>query len=258
MYKIALFSTENIVDIEKDIIELKATYGVIKRIFLLNGDAFVLSAQRLKQISDKLIEYFPKLQTITTFASVRNIMSKTNDELNMLRKAKFNELYIGIETGNRNTIDYFNKGYTLDDMYKHLPRLTKAGIKFYAAMMLGTGGKGMGIQTAIDTAKLLNKVKPIAAGYTTMGLFPGTQIAKDAKKGNFVSASEREVIEELIKVIELVDVKGMVIENEHNLNMIMTKGILPRDRKKMLASLRYSLDETHDDILDSSIARKSL
>jgi radical SAM superfamily enzyme YgiQ (UPF0313 family) len=258
MYRSVQFTTENLNQIEKDIQELKVTYGSIKRIFLLNGDAFVLSTNRLKSISDLLLQYFPKLETITMFGSVRNIINKTDDELKILKKAKINELYIGIETGHPEVLASMNKGYTIDDVYEQMPRLTKAGISFYAAMMLGSGGKGKALEVATETAKLLNHIKPIAAGYTTIGLFEGSELAENAKKGLFTPASEKEIIEELIHVIELVKVDGIRIENEHRLNAIRTKGTLPLDKNRMLTDLHNALNHANNEFLNSSINRTSL
>ena len=105
-------------------------YGAQKRIFLVNGDAFVLSAKKLRKISDLIVKYFPMMETITMYSSIRNIMTKTDEELKDLRENyKINELWVGVETGDAEVLKSFNKGYGMDDTYTQLERLNKAGIE---------------------------------------------------------------------------------------------------------------------------------
>ena len=59
MYKDVCFKMEQLEQIEEDLKEAKSIYGSIDRIFLVNGDAFVLKADYLKAIALKIKEYFP-------------------------------------------------------------------------------------------------------------------------------------------------------------------------------------------------------
>ena len=76
MYKDTPFSFESIEQVEKDLQEAKRLYKRVKRVFLVNGDAFVLSAKHLKSIAKKIIEYFPEIKIITMYASINNIKTK--------------------------------------------------------------------------------------------------------------------------------------------------------------------------------------
>ena len=51
MYREVPFSIESLEQIEKDILEAKEFNPDITRVFLENGDAFVLSADKLKAIA---------------------------------------------------------------------------------------------------------------------------------------------------------------------------------------------------------------
>ena len=104
MYKDVKFEMESLEQIEEDLKEARNYYGKLERIFLVNGDAFVLSANRLKQIAKKIIEYFPECRTISMYASIRNIMNKTDEELKELRDLRINDLYVGLETGTEEVI----------------------------------------------------------------------------------------------------------------------------------------------------------
>ena len=64
MYRDVDFEIETIEQIENDLKKAKTMYRNVKRVFLLNGDAFVLSADRLREISQKITQYFPEVETI--------------------------------------------------------------------------------------------------------------------------------------------------------------------------------------------------
>lgn len=49
--------------------------------FLVNGDAFVLSAEKLKKIALKIKHYFPECNTISMNSTIQNIKSKIDEEL---------------------------------------------------------------------------------------------------------------------------------------------------------------------------------
>lgn len=171
MYRDVRFSMEKLDQIEKDLQEAKQQFGDLKRIFLVNGDAFVLSANRLKPIAELIIKYFPHIEVITMYASINNIKGKTDEELRELQKLRISDLWVGAETGHEETLEYLNKGFTVQDTYEQLERLNVAGIRFYYGFMYGAAGKDKGIENAIANAKIINKVKPYGIVPTTLGAF---------------------------------------------------------------------------------------
>ena len=56
--------------VERDLREARRYYGAVERIFLLNGDAFVLGFDRLRAIAEKIIEIFPEVESIGCYASM--------------------------------------------------------------------------------------------------------------------------------------------------------------------------------------------
>lgn len=258
MYRSTTFTIEQIDQIEEDINELKATYGSLKRIFLINGDAFVLSARRLKAISDKIIEYFPEMETITMYASVRNIMEKSNQELKDLKSARINDLWVGIETGNEAALKHLNKGYALEDAYEQLHRLNAIGIRHNGILMMGTSGSGKGIENAIDTAKFVNETKPQLVRVTTLGIFPGSNFEEEVQNGTFVPATELEVLEEEKKLIELINIDNIPFNGTHPINMVSINGVLPQDREKLLRIINDTIDTSTDTYLNGVTSRSTL
>lgn len=62
MYHTQKFGISPIEHVKEDLEELSKHYPKnLKRIFLVNGDAFALQAKKLLAISDLIHEYFPEL-----------------------------------------------------------------------------------------------------------------------------------------------------------------------------------------------------
>lgn len=257
MYRGIQFSTEPVEQIEKDLQEAKKNYGKVKRVFLINGDAFVLSASRLKPIAELIIKYFPEVEVITMYASINNIKGKTDQELRELRELRINDLWVGTETGNEETLKYMNKGFTLQDSYEQLERLNQAGIRHIDIFIFGGAGRGKGLQNAADTAKLVNAVKPMGLSITTMGAFGESQLAKDVQCGKFVPATELEVLEEQKKFIELIEVESAYL-GIHGINTVAFDALLPRDREKAVKLIDEALERFDDDFLNSVPERHAI
>ena len=70
MYRDVPFAVESMEQVERDLREARRYYGAVERIFLLNGDAFVLGFDRLRAIAEKIIEIFPEGESIGCYASM--------------------------------------------------------------------------------------------------------------------------------------------------------------------------------------------
>lgn len=258
MYKGTRFSIENINQIEKDLQEAKRMYGSLTRIFLLNGDAFTLKASKLKEISKKIIQYFPEMETITMYASIQNIKTKTDKELQELKDLRINDLYIGLESGSDEVIKHLNLGHSLNDAIEQLGRLNKVGIRHVDIFILGAAGRGKGIKNAINTAKLINKTKPAFVGFATLGIFDGSELSKEVKHNLFTPATELENLEEEKKLIELIEVENLAVNAAHPINSVNINGILPRDKEKIIRAINNTIKTSSKKFLKGTIKRSTL
>lgn len=259
MYKETPFSIERIEQIEQDLLEARKLYSHLTRLYLLNGDPFALSAKGLKIIAEKITAYFPEMETITMYASIRNIRHKSDDDdLLQLRKLGINELWVGVESGDDEVLRHLRKGHSIKDAQEQLTRLAKAGIEHNGMYMLGLAGKDKGVQHAVDTARLINTTAPRLVGVTTVGFFAGSELSKDVSAKRFIPATEREILEEQRKLIELIEVRDLEFFGDHPINATAISGILPRDRHDMLETLDYILANEAPAKLDKTLVRSSL
>jgi len=257
MYRDVRFSVEKIEQIEEDLKEAQQLYPNTKRLFLVNGDAFVLSANRLKPIAKLIHQYLPKVEVITMYASINNIKGKSDEDLLALKKLGINELWVGVETGHDQTLKYLNKGFSLEEAEQQLKRLNKADIQFYFGFMFGAAGHNKGIENARDTAKLINATHPIGIVPTTLGAFGDGPLAKDVEKGLFEPALEAEVLEEQKKLIELVKINTMYM-GIHGINTVSFDAQLPQQREAVIDRINNAMSNLDDAYLNGVPVRHSV
>lgn len=198
MYKGVPFQTETIEQIEKDLLEARRTHRKVNRIFLVHADPFVLSAAKLKLIATKIHEILPEVKTIAMYASIKNIINKTDEELKELRALKINELNIGLESAMPEVVEHLNKGFTIDEAKVQLNRLTNAGIDFSINIIIGAAGSEKSHENAIANSRFLNEIKPYLIFVATLHIDGGSPLEAELKNGMFNENTLRQNMEEEI------------------------------------------------------------
>ena len=262
MYHTQKFGISPIEHVKEDLEKLSKYYPKnLKRIFLVNGDAFALQAKKLLAISDLIHEYFPEVECITCYASITNIKPKSDEDLKKLRQKGFNELYIGLETAYDPALDQMRKGYTQKDEYEQLERIQNAGMDYNALLMLGVAGRGNYKDNAEATVDLLNTFKPKIVGPLTTSIQKPAPLYDMKLNGEFVEATEREMIlEELILLENLEMDDDCFFFGSHPYNLIRFSNTF-KNRDKMVEDLMNQvakIDEMRPGILDAVLPRGNL
>lgn len=68
-----------------------------------------------------------------------------------------------------------NKGYHASDILEQLSKLDEAGIRYNVFYLNGLGGKGYGVESAIASADLLNRLHPCIINIVSLTVFPESQ-----------------------------------------------------------------------------------
>jgi radical SAM superfamily enzyme YgiQ (UPF0313 family) len=244
--------------IEQDLQEARQIFPKAERIFLVNGDAFVLSANRLKKVAQLIADYFPECKIITMYASIQNIISKSDDDLKELKKCGVNDLYVGIESGWDLVVSHIKKGHTIEEAKTALARLNDVGINHMAALMLGVAGRDKGLANAEYTGAFLNETIPKLIWAGTLGLFEGTPLSKEVENGLFMPASEVEILEEEKALIRSINLEKVPFYGIHPTNTVPVFGILSRDKQKMIDTIDLGISRLGKDALSNSFQRAAL
>lgn len=254
MYKNTKFGISPLKDVEEDIIELASSpsraFKPMERIYLLNGDPFVLNTERLLEISDLIKKYIPEVKTITAYCSFYNLENKSIEEMKKLKEAGYNELWFGVETGNPEILKFLNKGTDIEGYYRGLDKMKAASMDYHAIIMQGIGGKGKSIENAIDTANLLNYYPPKGLYVMSTSVIEPSPLYYMRENGEFVETTNRENLEEQICLLENLNLPGDTLYSSgHMVNMINVTGYL-KDKNLMIDKIKSALETIDPRILD--------
>jgi radical SAM superfamily enzyme YgiQ (UPF0313 family) len=209
-----------------------------RRIFLADGDAFVLSTQQLIDILNLLTKEFPEVDRISIYASGTNVLRKTDEELAKIRQAGLELIYIGLESGDDEVLEFVNKGISNKDHITASLRLKAAGFALSPIIILGLGGKEKSQQHAQHTAETIKAINPPFLAALTLMLVPGTPLHAQAQHGEFIPLNPLETLQELRLLLEgLTDLTNCVFRTNHASNYLPLRGVLSHDREKLLASI---------------------
>ena len=250
MYQDIPFRMLSLSEVEEYLQEIKQTYGEyrekIQRVYLVGADPFALSAKRLLERIDLIKQYLPGTDVITMYARTDNIASKSDEELKTLKETGVDDLYIGVECGLNDVLEKLNKGYSADDTRRECLRLNAAGIRHCDLLMLGTAGKGRGVECARASAALENEIRPSKILINTMSAFVGTPLDEDIKSGAFIPASEKENLEEERAFLAGLELPDCYFWALHPLDSVKLDGILREDKQRMLDALAWSIEHVNE------------
>ena len=240
-------------DIEADLKEARKMCGIltgrkVSRTFLTGANPFVLKYDRLMEIAGLVHRYFPGMETIGSFARVTDITLKTDEELSALHRAGYDGLTIGIETADDEALRFMNKGYLAADILEQCGRLDQAGIRYSFFYLSGISGAGRGEDGARVTAAVCNKLHPALIGANMLTIYPDSELYGEIRQGNWKEESETEKYREVRALVE-----GLEIPTEFAAfgasNAFWLNGVLPKDKKKLLAFLDDIIKNVGEDKL---------
>lgn len=239
--------------IEAELVRVEKAGGKPGVIFLGDGNAFDLPADRLFEILGMIQKHFPDCRAIHMDATVSGIAGKTDRELKRLCDMGVRHLYLGIEGGLEDVLSFMEKDHSIEDAYGQIGRLKNAGLIYDAHIMTGVAGNGRGIENAERLAEFLNVTGPKRVINFSMFLHREAPLYRQIENGAFLPATELENLMEERRLLELLDPGisgqgGLQYDGFHDYIEFRVKGTLPRDKGKMLIALdqaiaRYEKEE---------------
>ena len=253
LYHDTPFSPASMEDIESDIRFIGRNRTLFKRVFLVGGDPFCLPFNRLRCIGELIGEHIPRIETIGCYASVRNNLAKTPDQLAELAKLGYSGLNIGFETGLDDVLAFMDKGNTVDEAREAFARLNEAGIPFTINLVMGLAGSGRGIENALANAALVNEAQPQLIIVTALNVWPGTKLSDFVAAGEFTPPTLREIIEEEAAFLRATKLDDTFFFGMHELNPVRVNGNLPHDRDYLADELEAGIERFPAHQLDAPI-----
>ena len=243
MYSDKQFRVRPEEDIFAEIESLASHSDQIRKVFLADGNAMVLSFNKLSRLLDKLNATFPKLNRVSAYALPRDVESKTTEELQILANKGLKLLYVGIESGDDELLERINKGEDFESTSIALQKARKAGIKLSVMILNGLGGQHYSQQHAINSAKLVNEIQPEFLSTLVLSYPFGEDHFKQKFKGEFLPLNTIELIAEMKIFIETLNLENTVFRSDHASNYLILRGNLSRDKEELLGRINGVLDD---------------
>lgn len=254
------FLIRKVDDIKKDLDVAKRIYGTnVRRIFFLDGNAMVAPTEKLLELTEYSMKIFPNLERCGVYAHAKDIIKKSDTQLKKLSEAGLKIAYVGFESGYDKLLENIHKQATKNDFIKASNKLMKANITLSATFINGLGGannSGISEKHALESADLVNKICPKDdriwyIAFLTLMVPSGTEIFKKITKREFHKMDSIEILQELKVFIKNIDFQNnnatCIFRSNHASNYLPIKGVLDRDKEKIIDVLNYGI--THTDIL---------
>lgn len=238
-------------DIVEDLKRCAQSLAAVRRVFLADGDSF----ERLKGILLAIKEHLPTVSRVSSYCLPRNLKKKSVEELAELKALGLELLYVGAESGNDLILSKIDKGETFQSTVDALHKIKGAGIKSSVMIINGMGGVNYSEQHALDAAKLVNETQPEYLATLVLFFRQGEANFISAFGDDFIMASQRQLIQEMELFISHLELEKTIFRSDHASNYLVLKGILNRDKEKLLGMIKMALAQDERTFLRAETSR---
>ena len=216
------------------------------RVFICDGDALIVPQKRLIKYFREIEKQLPWVKRVGLYANAKGISMKTPEELQELRDHGLGIVYLGLESGDDQTLKAVNKGAGSKKMIEMGRKIKAAGIKLSVTVLLGLAGRERSRVHAEETGRVLSAMDPDYVGALSLMLIPGTPLHQDYEAGRFELPGSAEMLAELRTMLAATDLSGGLFHANHASNYLPIRAKLPEEKDKTLRMI--------DDALEGKVA----
>jgi radical SAM superfamily enzyme YgiQ (UPF0313 family) len=210
-------------------------------VFLCDGDALIIPQKRLLNILFEIQRQLPWVTRVGLYANAKSIHMKSLDELKELKAHNLGIVYMGLETGDDDTLKTIHKGTNSQKMIDEGKKIKTAGIKLSITVLLGIAGGERSDVHAEKTGKVLSEIDPDYIGALSLMLIPGTSMYHDHEAGEFELLGPEEMLKELRTILVHTDISKGLFHANHASNYLPVKARLPKDKEKTIELIDAAL-----------------
>ncbi|MGF3066226.1 radical SAM protein [Facklamia sp. P12950] len=237
------FDSNKPLNVQESIInkkELKSKKGEeTKEIVIINQNILDVDIESLINIIPAIKKDLSNAKTLKGITSSQSILDSSEEDLLKLRLHGLDQLYLLIETGSDQTLNFYNKHLTIHQEKIALKKLKKVGINYSIVTVIGAGGNGLSDRHAIETAKLINHVDAEELILLTIDAEDLSSLKEEEREG-FVILTPRESLEEELMLLNHINT-NIKINGNHSSNTISLSGKFPQDKEEIISQLEDKL-----------------
>lgn len=237
------FSKRSVEEVKQDIDEMADTYVSQKNnfdnAFLQDADSLILPTDELIEIISYIKHKFPNVNRVTTYARAKSMKKKGPEQYRRLKEAGLTRIHTGMESGSADVLKVIQKGNTPEDILEGGMLVRESGISLCEYIMPGVGGRALSREHALQTAELLNRIRPDFIRVRSFALHPMSPLQAVVDEGGFELMTDEEVVEEIkLLLLHLEDVPAYFRCADFSLNLLMqVDGRLNRDKESMIREI---------------------
>lgn len=213
-----------------------------RRVFLCDGDALIIPQKRLLRILNAIAAKLPWVTRVGAYANAKSLKMKSDEELQALNRNGLGILYMGLETGDNETLKRINKGATAETMIAMGRKAKENGFKLSVTVLLGIAGRERSQTHARETGLVLTAIDPDYVGALSLMLIPGTPLDDDYQNGRFSLIEPVEMLAELRTMIAHTDLTSGLFHANHASNYLPIRARMPKDKNRTLALIDQALE----------------
>ncbi len=96
--------------VEADLRKAARLFRGVQRLFVADGDALIMPMDAWRWLLPAIREHLPSVQRVGAYATARAVRKKTDEDLRWLRDNGLRIVYLGLESGDDETLRYVQQG----------------------------------------------------------------------------------------------------------------------------------------------------
>jgi radical SAM superfamily enzyme YgiQ (UPF0313 family) len=226
----------------EDLKKAARLYPKIKRLFIADGDALIMPMSHWQWLMPTIREHLPCVERIGVYATGRAIRKKTQEELQWLCVNRLGIIYLGVESGDPETLAYVNKESTAAQLIEAGHKVKAAGISLSVTVLLGIAPIGRSEAHSQHTGQLLTSMDPDYVGALSVIICEGTKLEKLVSRGEHKVPTSVGILMELREMLTHTELsKGLFMAN-HASNYIPLKVEMPHGKTQALDMLDAAIN----------------
>jgi len=204
------------------------------RLFICDGDALIIPQKRLLDMLTQIKIQLPWIKRVGLYANAKGIRMKTPEELKELHDQGLGIAYLGLETGDDETLKAIHKGVDSATMIEMGRKIRASGIKLSITVLLGIAGRERSQVHARATGEVLSAIDPEYVGALSLMLIPGTPLHTEYASGAFPLIAPTEMLLEIRTMIEHTTLSNGLFHANHASNYLPIRAKFPEEKQKTL------------------------
>ncbi|MCD4656716.1 MAG: radical SAM protein, partial [Planctomycetes bacterium] len=135
------------------------------------------------------------------------------------------------------------KGETAESTIKGLCKAQDAGIETSVMLINGLGGKKYSQQHALNSAKVVNAIKPKYLATLVLSFPLGKDMYLRKFKGEYEDMTKKDLFIEMRDFLSNLKLENTVFRSDHASNYLMLRGTLNRDKQKLITLVEQMIDK---------------